>query len=144
MDKKLLKNKKIIMEKHKITKEIEALNFNKEKVQKWFEYGLNPRYGLSQELTVLMYELYAMSSGDNQYLGRYNCGSCQDVIYRKLGDFLNYGDNLGLPLLNWEPTIERSTDEVIDISSDEKEARKTKKKKKGDDESGTDTTTILE
>jgi hypothetical protein len=125
------------MEKHKITKEIEALKSNKEKVQKWFEHGLNPRYGLSQELTVLMYDLYARATGDNQYNGKWNCGACQDVIFRKLGDFLNYGDNLGKPLLNWEPIPERSPDEVVE---DREVELKPRKKKKNEENDGTDTT----
>ncbi len=126
--------------KHKITQEIEALEFNKEKVQKWFSYGLHPKYGLSSELTVLMYEIYSKASGDSQYNGRYNCGACQDTIYRKLQDFINYGDNLGKPLINWEPVVELSFDEFIDISQEEIKPVKTKKTKKKDDETGTDTT----
>jgi hypothetical protein len=130
--------------KHKITQEIEALEFNKEKVEKWFELGLHPKYGLSQELTILMYDLYSAASGDSQYNGRYNCGACQDTIYRKLQDFMNYGDNLGAPLLNWEAPKTLSTDEPLDISPEEKEPVKTKKNKKKDDETGTDTTSIVE
>ncbi len=91
------------MEKHKITKEVESAQFNKEKVDIWFKYGLHPKYGLSQELTVLMYDIYKSTTGDNQYNGKYNCGACQDQIYRRLTDIRNYGDNLGKPLLNWEP-----------------------------------------
>jgi hypothetical protein len=87
-----------------------------------------------------MYEIYSKASGDSQYNGRYNCGACQDTIYRKLQDFINYGDNLGKPLLNWEPVVELSFDEFIDISQEEIKPVKTKKTKKKDDETGTDTT----
>jgi len=127
------------MEKHKITQEIEAMTFNKDKVERWLQLGLHPKYGLSQELTVLMYNLYSAASGDGQYNGRYNCGACQETIYRKLKDFAQYGDNLGQPLLNWEPLEQSIADEPLDISPDEiKPVRKRKTKKK--DETGTDTT----
>jgi len=126
--------------KHKITQEIEALEFNKEKLQKWFDYGLHPRYGLSQELTILMYDLYFNISGDGSYNGRFSCGACADQIYRKLQDFMNYGDNLGKPLLNWEAPETLSIDEPVDISPEEIKPLKTKKTKKKDDETGTDTT----
>lgn len=84
-----------------LKEEILALKTNKERVEKFLGLGLNPRYGLSAELTHLMFQLYMESSGDGSYNGRYNCGACQDTIFRKLNDFLNYGDNVGEPLLNW-------------------------------------------
>lgn len=97
-----------------ITEQINALKWNRDRVELWFKLGLHPKWGLSSELLQLMYQLYADASGDEQYNGRWNCGACQDTIYRKLGDFLNYGDNIGKPLLNWEaPKKEkkRKTDE---------------------------------
>lgn len=121
--------------KHKITQEIEALATNKEKLEKWMSYGLSPKYGLSQELTILMYDLYAAASGDNQYNGKYNCGACQDTIWRKLQDFMKYGDNLGKPLLNWEAPEPLKLEIDTPIPEEEIKPVKTKKKiSKEDDE----------
>lgn len=86
---------------HKIIEDIEKLSTNGEKVKAWFDLGLSVKYGLSAELTKYMYDLYLWSSGDTSYNGRYNCFSCQQQIESRLKDFLNYGDNLGKPLLNW-------------------------------------------
>lgn len=72
------------------------------RVKKFIDLGLHPKYGLSAELTMLMYDLYQMSSGDNTYTGRYGCGACQMTVYEKLLDFLNYGDNVGKPLIDWQ------------------------------------------
>lgn len=130
--------------KHKITQEIEALATNKEKLEKWFSYGLHPKYGLSQELTRLMYDLYAAASGDSQYNGRFNCGACQDTIWRKLQDFMKYGDNLGKPLLNWEAPEPLNGESDSDIPEDEIKPVKTKKKRTKKDATGTDTTPIVE
>ena len=74
---------------------------NYQRVKSFLDLGLNPRYGLSAELTMLMYDLYQMSSGDSSYAGRFGCGACQDAVYRKLNDFINYGDNVGKPLIDW-------------------------------------------
>lgn len=89
-----------------LKEEILAFNYNGERVKKFLDLGLNPKWGLSAELTILMYQLYSDSSGDNQYNGKYNCSGCQDTIFRKLKDFNAYGDNLGQPLINWEPIVE--------------------------------------
>jgi hypothetical protein len=93
---------------HKIIQECESLKWNRDKVQKWFSYGLSPKWGLSQELLAYMYKLYQDSSGDTSYVGRWGCFSCQMTIYQKLLDFLNYGDNLGKELINWEPTKKKN------------------------------------
>ena len=116
----------------KIYDEITSLKTNKEKVSKWFELGLSPKYGLSSEMTILMYQLYQDSSGDSSYNGKYSCGACADTIHRKLQDFMNYGDNLGQPLINWEAIVEapeapEATDDTI-ISTEEVKPSKKKKK----------------
>ncbi len=80
--------------------------YNRDKVQAFISLGLHPMYGLSANVTYLMYDLYQMSSGDNSYAGRYGCGACQQFIFDKMQDFLNYNDNVGKPLLNWEAPIE--------------------------------------
>lgn len=129
------------MEKHKITREIEALATNKERLQKWMSLGLHPKYGLSQELIILMYKIYTEASGDGQYNGKYSCGACQDVIFRKLKDFLEYGDNLGTPLFNWEAPVELKLESDSNISPSNKKSLKNKKTK---DEDRTDTTSELE
>lgn len=97
---------------HKIIEEVELLKTNKEKVAFWVGNNLTPKYGLSAELTHYMYKLYEDSSGDTTFVGRFNCGACQDTIWRKLVDFNNYGDNLGKPLINWdEPELKTITEE---------------------------------
>jgi hypothetical protein len=72
------------------------------KVKKFIDLGLNPRYGMDSELTMLMYDLYRSSSGDTSYSGRWGCGACQDFVFRKLQDFINYGDNVGQKLIDWK------------------------------------------
>lgn len=104
-----------------LVNEIMSLETNKEKVERFLELGLNPKYGLSAKLTQLMYDLYQMSSGDGQYNGRWNCGACQDTIYRKLNDFVNYGDNVGKPLINWEKEIVVKKKKKNDNGSDQTE-----------------------
>ena len=102
-----------------LVNQIMSLETNKERIQKFLDLGLNVRYGLSAQLTQLMYQLYQESSGDNTYNGRYNCGACQDTIYRKLNDFVTYGNNVGQPLINWEAEVQE-------------EVKKTTKKKSND------------
>jgi hypothetical protein len=85
--------------------------YNKQRVERFLSLGLNPKWGLAAELTILMFQLYQESSGDGQYNGRFNCGGCQDTIFRKLKDFVNYGDNMGAPLLNWEKPTKKKKDE---------------------------------
>jgi len=92
-------------EQHKLIQEMESLPSNKEKVERFFELRLGPKYGMSAQFTIYMYQLYQESSGDNSMAGKFACGSCQDQIYRRLQDFIKYGDNIGKPLNNWEPTI---------------------------------------
>lgn len=87
---------------NKLKEEILSFKYNGERVKRFLDLGLNPRWGLSAELTVLMFQLYQESTGDNQYNGKYSCGGCADTIFRKLNDFVAYGDNMGQPLLNWE------------------------------------------
>jgi hypothetical protein len=107
---------------HHIIEEINALKTNKEKVEKFLNLGLDPRYGLSAEITKFMYDLYQQSSGDNTYAGRYNCGACQDTIFRKLKDFVNYGDNVGKPLINWSKEKEKKKKEDDSTDSDTNQA----------------------
>lgn len=85
-----------------LTEDIMKQKSNYLRVKKFIDLGLNPHYGLSAELTILMYELYEISSGDTTYSGRYGCGACQMSVYQRLQDFLNYGDNLGKPLIDWK------------------------------------------
>jgi hypothetical protein len=96
---------------HKIIEECESLKTNKQKVEKWFSYGLSPKYGLSAELTAYMYRLYQDSSGDGSYNGRYGCFQCQMTIHQKLQDFMNYGDNVGKELLNWDKKKKKKEDD---------------------------------
>lgn len=133
------------MEKHKITKEIEALSSNKEKYERWFSLGLHPKWGLSAELTQLMYKLYEDASGDSQYNGKWNCSACADTIYRKMKDFMTYGDNLGKPLINWDEVQEENDIETLaeagftELPVQEKPVKRRRKKKTNDDnETGTD------
>lgn len=86
-----------------ILENIESLKWNKDKVQAFMDYGLHPKGGLSSELTFLMFDLYQKSTGDNQHVGKMGCRSCIDVVFRKLQDMLSYDNNLGNPLINWEP-----------------------------------------
>lgn len=79
--------------------------YNRDKVYTFISIGLNPTHGLSSILTMIMFDLYSMSSGDGQYNGRYSCSSCCDVVFRKLQDFLVYDDNMGKPLINWKKEI---------------------------------------
>jgi hypothetical protein len=93
----------------KIYDEIMALPNNKEKVKHFIDLGLNPRYGLSAEITRLMVDLYVDASGDTSMAFRYSCGACLDTMFRKLKDFLAYDDNMGKTLNDWpknEPIIE--------------------------------------
>ena len=75
---------------------------NFERVKHFIDLGLHPKYGLSAELTMLMFELYQISSGDTSMSGRWGCSSCCDNVFRKLNDFINYGDNVGKPLIDWK------------------------------------------
>ena len=91
-----------------IYEEIMWLPYNKQKVQKFMDLGLNPRYGLSAEITQLMIDLYVEVSGDTSMTAKYNCGACQDYAYRRLQDFLTYDDDMGRELKNWlEPVVEK-------------------------------------
>lgn len=74
---------------------------NYKRVKKFIDLGLDPRYGLSSEITILMFQLYQESSGDNSYAGRYGCSACHDQVFRRLKDFLQYDDNMGRELKNW-------------------------------------------
>jgi len=96
---------------HPLIEEINTLSCNRDKVKRFIDLGLHPKFGLSSEMTLLMFDLYAQSSGDNQYAGRMGCSSCQDTIFRKLQDFVSYGDNVGASLLNWEPEVVVATEE---------------------------------
>lgn len=86
----------------KLKEDIMSKANNYERVKYFIDLGLHPKYGLSGELTMLMFELYQMSSGDNSMAGKFNCSSCCDNVFRKLKDFINYGDNLGKPLNDWK------------------------------------------
>ncbi len=87
----------------KLYDEIMQQSCNRDRVKMFIELGLNPKYGLSAEMTMFMVDIYVEVSGDTSLSGKYNCGACQDTIFRKLQDFLHYGDNVGKPLINWEP-----------------------------------------
>lgn len=82
--------------------EIQSLGSNKEKVGKMIDHRLSPKYGLAANLTMLIVNIYVEVSGDRSMMGKYNCGNCIDLAWRKLNDFHNYGDNVGQPLINWE------------------------------------------
>lgn len=86
-----------------IIQSINDCKWNKDKVQTFMNYGLHPRGGLPAELTIMMFDLYYKSTGDSQHVGKMGCRTCIDVVFRKLQDMLTYGDNLGKPLINWEP-----------------------------------------
>ena len=93
----------------KVYDDIMSLTNNKERVQMFIDLGLNPRYGLSAEITKLMVDLYVDASGDTSMAFRYSCGACLDTMFRKLKDFLAYDDNMGKTLNDWpknEPIIE--------------------------------------
>lgn len=91
--------------------------YNRDKVQKFMDLGLDPKYGLNDVITKIMFDLYYMSSGDGQYSNKTNCGACQDVMFRKMKDFLNYNDNMGSPLVNWAAPVEEETivEKVVEV-----------------------------
>ena len=104
--------------------EIQSLGSNKEKVQKMLDYGLSPKYGLAANLTMLIVDIYVEVSGDRSMAFKYNCGNCIDLAWRKLKDFVDYGDNVGQVLINWEPIKEEEEkldEEKLDLDDDETE-----------------------
>ena len=109
----------------KVYDDIMSLPNNKERIQKFFDLGLNPRYGLSAEITKLMVDLYVSASGDGSMAGRYSCGACLDTMFRKMKDFLAYDDNMGKPLIDW-PTNESV---IVPIVQEVIEPKKKKSKK---------------
>jgi hypothetical protein len=100
-----------MMNQHKLIVEIEKLKWNRDKVKFWIDNNLSPRWGLSAELTQYMYKLYEDVSGDYQFSNKLNCGACQNGIWQRLNDFNNYGNNIGKPLINWEPIKKKKKDE---------------------------------
>ena len=102
----------------KIYDEIQQLGSNKEKIQFMVSNGLNPFYGLPADLTMLMVDIYVEVSGDGSMRHKYSCGGCLTTIWRKLNDFINYGDNVGAPLINWEPVEENNIEEEDDNQED--------------------------
>jgi hypothetical protein len=97
---------------HHIIVEIEQLKTNKEKVKKFIEYGIHPKHGMSAEFTQLMFKLYKDSCGDTSYDTKLNCFQCHLSVYNRLKDFLQYNDNVGKPLLNWEDSYDIDIKEI--------------------------------
>ena len=77
------------------------------KAKMFIDMGLHPQYGLGREYLWEMYKIYEDSTGDGQFNGRFSCGSCQMQVYERLKDLLNYNNNMGKPLINWNlPVVE--------------------------------------
>jgi hypothetical protein len=112
---------------HKIIEELNALKWNKEKVKLWVDYNLSPKWGLSAELTIAMFNLYADCTGSTEFVNKLYCGYCADQVWNRLKDFNSYGDNMGKPLLNWEAPAELKV-ESNDIPLEEPKKRTRKKK----------------
>lgn len=100
----------------KLYDDIMAQPNNKARVKMFMDLGLDPRYGLSAELTKLMVDLYVNTSGDQSMANRYNCGACLDTMFRKLKDFLAYNDDMGKTLNDWP--LENNNDNIEIIEED--------------------------